>query len=144
VTGPYPTRRRVLAGLVTAAGAMIAQSALGRLRQPQLVRRAGRDRIGHPERRHREVAQADRARGRASAVSAGRPIRFGTRRRSNPFTAVSGARVVDAPWDYGKFVNMIASPAPEWDLIDFDGYAVAGLIMAGKATGKLADWVRRV
>ncbi|MCW2917584.1 MAG: putative spermidine/putrescine transport system substrate-binding protein [Actinomycetia bacterium] len=60
-----------------------------------------------------------------------------------PFTKLSGARVVQAPWDYGKFVNMITSATPEWDLIDFDGYAVAGLIQEGKPTGKLADWVRR-
>jgi putative spermidine/putrescine transport system substrate-binding protein len=60
-----------------------------------------------------------------------------------PFTKLAGARVVQAPWDYGKFVNMITSPTPDWDIIDFDGYAVVGLIESGKPTGKLADWVRR-
>lgn len=61
----------------------------------------------------------------------------------DPFSQVSGARVIQAPWDYGKFLGMVTSPNPEWDLIDFDGYSAVGLIQAGKAPGKLADWVRR-
>mgnify|MGYP001242959049 CR=1 FL=1 len=59
------------------------------------------------------------------------------------FTKLSGAKVVDAPWDYGKFLNMVDSPSPEWDMIDFDGYSLVGLIKSGKAPAKLADWVRR-
>ena len=61
----------------------------------------------------------------------------------DPFTELSGATVVDAPWDYGKFLNMVDSPSPEWDAIDFDGYSVVGLIKAGTPPAKLADWVRR-
>jgi putative spermidine/putrescine transport system substrate-binding protein len=61
----------------------------------------------------------------------------------DPFTKLSGARVVQAPWDYGKFVSMVTSPSPEWDMIDFDGFSVAALIQQGKAPAKLADWVRR-
>lgn len=60
-----------------------------------------------------------------------------------PFTKLSGAKVVDAPWDYGKFLNMVDVTAPEWDTIDFDGYSTVGLIKSGKAPAKLADWVRR-
>ncbi|MEU5877033.1 extracellular solute-binding protein [Spirillospora sp. NPDC047279] len=60
-----------------------------------------------------------------------------------PFTKLAGARVVEAPWDYGKFVSMVAAPSPEWDMIDFDGFSVAALVQQGKAPGKLADWVRR-
>lgn len=60
-----------------------------------------------------------------------------------PFQKLSGANVVDAPWDYGKYLNMVASKSPEWDMIDFDGYSVVGLIQAGTAPAKLADWVRR-
>lgn len=61
----------------------------------------------------------------------------------DPFTELSGATVVDAPWDYGKYLNMVDAPSPEWDAIDFDGYSVVGLIQAGTAPAKLADWVRR-
>lgn len=62
----------------------------------------------------------------------------------DPFTKLSGgAKVVDAPWDYGKFLNMVTAPQPDWDMIDFDGYSTVGLVMAGKAPAKLADWVRR-
>jgi putative spermidine/putrescine transport system substrate-binding protein len=61
----------------------------------------------------------------------------------DPYTKVSGARVVQAAWDYGKFLSMLGSSNPAWDLIDFDGYSVAGLIASGQAPGKLADWVRR-
>ncbi|MBA2949400.1 extracellular solute-binding protein [Streptomyces himalayensis] len=61
----------------------------------------------------------------------------------DPYSEVAGARVVQAAWDYGKFLSMLESSSPEWDLIDFDGYSVAGLIASGKAPGKLADWVRR-
>jgi putative spermidine/putrescine transport system substrate-binding protein len=60
-----------------------------------------------------------------------------------PFTDLSGARVVDAAWDYGKFVTMVESANPEWDLIDFDGYSTVGLVEDGNAPAKLADWVRR-
>ncbi|WP_328365015.1 extracellular solute-binding protein [Streptomyces sp. NBC_00445] len=61
----------------------------------------------------------------------------------DPYSEVSGARVVQAAWDYGKFLSMLESSSPAWDLIDFDGYSVAGLIEAGTAPGRLADWVRR-
>lgn len=59
------------------------------------------------------------------------------------FTQVSGAKVVSAAWDYGKFLNMVNAPNPEWDTIDFDGYSVVGLIQGGTPPAKLADWVRR-
>ncbi|NJC74074.1 extracellular solute-binding protein [Planosporangium thailandense] len=59
------------------------------------------------------------------------------------FSKLSGAKVVDAPWDYGKFLNMVDSASPEWDAIDFDGYSTVALIQSGKAPAKLADWVRR-
>jgi putative spermidine/putrescine transport system substrate-binding protein len=61
----------------------------------------------------------------------------------DPFTKLSGASVVDAPWDYGKFLNMVDSASPEWDSIDFDGYSTVALVESGKAPAKLADWVRR-
>ncbi|WP_435743128.1 extracellular solute-binding protein [Nocardioides sp. SYSU DS0663] len=60
-----------------------------------------------------------------------------------PFSDISGAEVVDAPWDYGKYLNMVTAAAPEWDMIDFDGYALVGLVQADQAPAKLADWVRR-
>jgi putative spermidine/putrescine transport system substrate-binding protein len=60
-----------------------------------------------------------------------------------PFTELSGAEVVEAPWDYGKYLNMVAASKPEWDMIDFDGFSVVGLINAGTPPAKLADWVRR-
>jgi putative spermidine/putrescine transport system substrate-binding protein len=59
------------------------------------------------------------------------------------FTELSGARVVDAPWDYGKYLNMVTEPSPEWDMIDFDGYSLVGLVQAGTAPAELAEWVRR-
>lgn len=61
----------------------------------------------------------------------------------DPFTELSGAEVVDAPWDYGKFLNMVNAPNPEWDAIDFDGYSVVSLIQGDTPPAKLADWVRR-
>ena len=61
----------------------------------------------------------------------------------DPFTKLSGATVVDAPWDYGKFLNMVDSASPEWDSIDFDGYSTVALVESGQAPAKLADWVRR-
>jgi putative spermidine/putrescine transport system substrate-binding protein len=61
----------------------------------------------------------------------------------DPFTKLSGVRVVQAPWDYGKFVSMVTSAKPEWDMIDFDGYSIAALIEQGTPPAKLADWVRR-
>ncbi len=60
-----------------------------------------------------------------------------------PFTELTGANVVDATWDYGKFMSMVNAPNPEWDTIDFDGYSVVGLILGGTPPAKLADWVRR-
>ena len=60
-----------------------------------------------------------------------------------PFTELTGANVVDATWDYGKFMSMVNAPDPEWDTIDFDGYSVVGLILGGTPPAKLADWVRR-
>ncbi|HEY7044646.1 MAG TPA: extracellular solute-binding protein [Nocardioidaceae bacterium] len=61
----------------------------------------------------------------------------------NSYTKLSGAEVVEAPWDYGKFLNMVAAKNPEWDMIDFDGYSVVGLVEAGTPPAKLASWVRR-
>jgi putative spermidine/putrescine transport system substrate-binding protein len=60
-----------------------------------------------------------------------------------PFTKKSGAKVIDAPWDYGKFVAMLKSKHPEWDAIDFDGFSAVGLLQGGYKLGKLAPWVRR-
>jgi Spermidine/putrescine-binding periplasmic protein len=70
---------------------------------------------------------------------------YETRRRIifTPFTEVAGARVVEAPWDYGKFLSMVDSAKPEWDMIDFDGYALVGLLQSGKKPARLANWVRR-
>ena len=59
------------------------------------------------------------------------------------FTDASGATVVDAPWDYGKFVAMLDSANPEWDMIDFDGFSMVGLLDAGSKFAKLEPWVRR-
>lgn len=61
----------------------------------------------------------------------------------NPFTQKSGAKVVDAPWDYGKFVAMLESDKPEWDMIDFDGFSMIGLLDSGSKLAKLEPWVRR-
>lgn len=61
----------------------------------------------------------------------------------NQFTKISGAQVVDAPWDYGKYLNMVTAASPDWDMIDFDGYSTVALIQSGTAPAKLADWVRR-
>ena len=61
----------------------------------------------------------------------------------NGFTAKSGAKVVDAPWDYGKFVAMLKSNKPEWDMIDFDGFSTVGLLESGSKLAKLEPWVRR-
>lgn len=61
----------------------------------------------------------------------------------DPFTKVSGANVVQASWDYGKFLAMVNSANPEWDMIDFDGYSTVGLIDAGTPPAKLESWVRR-
>jgi putative spermidine/putrescine transport system substrate-binding protein len=60
-----------------------------------------------------------------------------------PFTKLSAARVVQASWDYGKFVSMVPAANPAWDMIDFDGYSIAALIKGGTPPAKLADWVRR-
>jgi putative spermidine/putrescine transport system substrate-binding protein len=59
------------------------------------------------------------------------------------FTELSGAKVVEAPWDYGKFVAMLDSASPEWDMIDFDGFSTVGLLDAGSKLAKLEPWVRR-
>ncbi len=61
----------------------------------------------------------------------------------DPFTEASGAKVIDAPWDYGKFVAMLESPRPEWDMIDFDGFSMIGLLDSGSKLAKLEPWVRR-
>lgn len=61
----------------------------------------------------------------------------------DPFTKLSGAKVIQASWDYGKFLAMVAAASPEWDMIDFDGYSTVGLIDAGTPPAKLASWVRR-
>jgi putative spermidine/putrescine transport system substrate-binding protein len=59
------------------------------------------------------------------------------------FEERSGAKVVEAPWDYGKFLAMLDSRNPEWDMIDFDGFSMVGLLDAGKKFAKLEPWVRR-
>jgi putative spermidine/putrescine transport system substrate-binding protein len=61
----------------------------------------------------------------------------------DPYTKLSGANVVQASWDYGKFLAMVAANSAEWDMIDFDGYSTVGLIHAGTPPAKLASWVRR-
>jgi putative spermidine/putrescine transport system substrate-binding protein len=61
----------------------------------------------------------------------------------NSFTNAAGAKVVEAPWDYGKFVAMLDSNRPEWDLIDFDGFSTVGLLESGAKLAKLEPWVRR-
>lgn len=61
----------------------------------------------------------------------------------DPFTKLSGVRVVQADWDYGKYTSMVTATRPEWDMIDFDGYSVAALIEQGTPPAKLAPWVRR-
>jgi putative spermidine/putrescine transport system substrate-binding protein len=61
----------------------------------------------------------------------------------NEFEQLSGAKVVEAPWDYGKFVAMLDSSQPEWDMIDFDGFSMVGLLDAGEKLAKLEPWVRR-
>lgn len=59
------------------------------------------------------------------------------------FTELSGAKVVEAPWDYGKFLAMLDSSRPEWDMIDFDGFSTVGLLDGGAKLAKLEPWVRR-
>src|SRR5688500_12875118 len=59
------------------------------------------------------------------------------------FTELSGAKVVEAPWDYGKFVAMLDSSNPEWDMLDFDGFSMIGLLDAGAKLAKLEPWVER-
>jgi putative spermidine/putrescine transport system substrate-binding protein len=59
------------------------------------------------------------------------------------FTELSGAKVVEAPWDYGKFVAMLDSSNPEWDMIDFDGFSMIGLLDSGAKLAKLEPWVQR-
>jgi putative spermidine/putrescine transport system substrate-binding protein len=59
------------------------------------------------------------------------------------FTELSGASVTQASWDYGKFLEEVAAESPEWDMIDFDGYSVAAMILGGTPPARLADWVRR-
>jgi putative spermidine/putrescine transport system substrate-binding protein len=142
VTGPHLTRRRVLAGMATAAGAVLAGSALAAC--------GSSSSSGAPDPAGSAVPAGTTAkwpkltaREVVLAGFGGETYQIRHQETFDPFATVSGARVIDAPWDYGKFINMIPSPTPEWDLIDFDGYSVAGLILAGKATGKLADWVRR-
>jgi len=142
MTGPHLTRRRVLAGMATAAGAVLAGSALAAC--------GSSSSSGAPDAAGSAVPAGTTAkwpkltaREVVLAGFGGETYQIRHQETFDPFATVSGARVIDAPWDYGKFINMIASPTPEWDLIDFDGYSVAGLILAGKATGKLADWVRR-
>jgi putative spermidine/putrescine transport system substrate-binding protein len=72
-------------------------------------------------------------------------ITYEVRRRIlfDQFTDLSGAKVVEAPWDYGKFVAMLDSSRPEWDMIDFDGFSMVGLLDAGAKLAKLEPWVRR-
>lgn len=59
------------------------------------------------------------------------------------FQELSSAKVVEAPWDYGKFVAMLDSSQPEWDMIDFDGFSMVGLLDAGAKLAKLEPWVQR-
>lgn len=61
----------------------------------------------------------------------------------DPFTDLTGVKVVEAPWDYGKFIAMLDSKNPEWDMIDFDGFSIAGLVDSGAGLAKLEPWVRR-
>jgi putative spermidine/putrescine transport system substrate-binding protein len=61
----------------------------------------------------------------------------------DPFTKLSGVNVVQASWDYGKFLAMVNAANADWDMIDFDGYSTVGLIDAGTPPAKLANWVRR-
>jgi putative spermidine/putrescine transport system substrate-binding protein len=61
----------------------------------------------------------------------------------DPFTKLSGVNVVQASWDYGKFLAMVNASSADWDMIDFDGYSTVGLIDAKTPPAKLADWVRR-
>jgi putative spermidine/putrescine transport system substrate-binding protein len=148
VTGPHLTRRRALAGMLTAAGAVLAQSALaacGTDGSPGSAGASGSSGATGSAVPAGTTAKWPKLTAREVVLAGfgGETYQIRHQETFDPFATVSGARVVDAPWDYGKFINMIASPAPEWDLIDFDGYSVAGLILAGKATGKLADWVRR-
>jgi putative spermidine/putrescine transport system substrate-binding protein len=148
VTGPHLTRRRALAGMLTAAGAVLAQSALaacGTDGSPGSAGSGGSSGATGSAVPAGTTAKWPKLTAREVVLAGfgGETYQIRHQETFDPFATVSGARVVDAPWDYGKFINMIASPAPEWDLIDFDGYSVAGLILAGKATGKLADWVRR-
>lgn len=60
-----------------------------------------------------------------------------------PFEATSGAKVVDATWDYGKFLKMVTADKAEWDMIDFDGYSVVSLVDTKTPPAKLEHWVRR-
>ncbi|MDT7774329.1 MAG: putative spermidine/putrescine transport system substrate-binding protein [Pseudonocardiales bacterium] len=148
MTGPHLTRRRALAGMLTAAGAVLAQSALaacGTGGSPGSAGASGSSGATGSAVPAGTTAKWPKLTAREVVLAGfgGETYQIRHQETFDPFATVSGARVVDAPWDYGKFINMIASPAPEWDLIDFDGYSVAGLILAGKATGKLADWVRR-
>ncbi|MDT7589712.1 MAG: putative spermidine/putrescine transport system substrate-binding protein [Pseudonocardiales bacterium] len=148
MTGPHLTRRRALAGMLTAAGAVLAQSALaacGTDGSPGSAGSGGSSGATGSAVPAGTTAKWPKLTAREVVLAGfgGETYQIRHQETFDPFATVSGARVVDAPWDYGKFINMIASPAPEWDLIDFDGYSVAGLILAGKATGKLADWVRR-
>lgn len=61
----------------------------------------------------------------------------------DPFTEISGVKVIETPWDYGKFVAMVDSKNPEWDMIDFDGFSTVGLLQSGVKLSKLEPWVRR-
>jgi putative spermidine/putrescine transport system substrate-binding protein len=61
----------------------------------------------------------------------------------DPFDSVAGVKVVQADWDYGKFLSMVKAKNPAWDMIDFDGFSAVALIDAGTPPAKLAPWVRR-
>jgi putative spermidine/putrescine transport system substrate-binding protein len=134
----HPSRRRFLAGASLAAGAVAAPSLLAAACGGGSSGTSGAAPSGvdakWPRLRARQVVLAG---------FGGETYRIRQRELFQPFTKVSGARVVEAAWDYGKFVSMVASPSPEWDMIDFDGFSVAALIQQGKSPGKLADWVRR-
>jgi putative spermidine/putrescine transport system substrate-binding protein len=58
------------------------------------------------------------------------------------FEKETGARVVTAAWDIGKFMLMADKEQAEWDSIDAEGYTVIQLAQSNDLQ-KLPDWVTR-
>ncbi|MCW2942408.1 MAG: putative spermidine/putrescine transport system substrate-binding protein [Actinomycetia bacterium] len=140
MTSPSPSRREFLTRMsVATGGALIAPSVLAACGSSSS---SGTSKSAAPA---GLTAKWPKLTSREVVLSGFGGLSYQVREKEGftPFTKLAGARVVQAPWDYGKFVTMIPSATPDWDLIDFDGYAVVGLIQEGKPTGKLADWVRR-